>query len=81
VFLARASRFPRPRPHRLKILVSAVRFLRRQRALDDPSIDDPISQEEQDKLYWFAPGVGKVREENTMTGSTQVLVTYELGEE
>lgn len=54
--------------------------VRRQRALDDPSIDDPTSQEEQDKLYWFAPGVGKVREENTITGSTEVLVVYELGE-
>jgi hypothetical protein len=55
--------------------------VRRVRALDDPSIDDPMAQEEQDKLYWFAAGVGKVREENVMTGSTEVLTTYDLGEE
>lgn len=55
--------------------------VRRQRALDDPSIDDPTAQTEQDKRYWFAPGVGKVQEENTMSGSTEVLVMYEPGEE
>jgi hypothetical protein len=55
--------------------------VRRIRALDDPSIDDPTAQEEQDKLYWFAPGVGKVQEENTMTGSTEQLESYDLGEE
>lgn len=55
--------------------------VRRVRSLDDPSIDDPNAQEEQDKLYWFAPGVGKVREENVMTGSTEVLTRYEIGEE
>jgi len=52
--------------------------VRRVRALDDPSIDDPMAQEEQDKLYWFAPGVGKIREENVMSGSTEVLVTYDI---
>lgn len=84
---------PQPRAHTFKVesvsetvTVPAGTFrdclrIRRQRALDDPSIDDPMSQEEQDKLYWFAPGVGKVREENTMSGTTEVLVTYELGEE
>jgi hypothetical protein len=51
------------------------------RALDDPSIGDPMAQEEQDKLYWFAPGVGKIQEQNMMSGSTEVLVTYDLGEE
>jgi hypothetical protein len=55
--------------------------VRRVRALDDPSIDDPMAQEEQDKLYWFAPGVGKIREENVMSGSTEVLVTYDIPEE
>jgi hypothetical protein len=55
--------------------------VRRVRALGDPSIDDPMQQEEQDKLYWFAPGVGKVREENTVSGTTELLTTYEIGEE
>ena len=32
------------------------------------------SQGEQEKLFWFAPGVGKVREENPMTGSTEELI-------
>lgn len=34
--------------------------------------------EEQEKRYWFCPGVGKVREENVMTGSTESLVEYDL---
>lgn len=84
---------PQPRAHTFTVesvsetvIVPAGGFfdclrVRRQRALDDSSIDDPTSQEEQDKLYWFAAGVGKVREENVMTGSTEVLVTYDLGEE
>lgn len=84
---------PQPRAHTFTVestsetvMVPAGKFLnclrvRRVRALDDPSIDDPTAQEEQDKLYWFATGVGKVREENVMTGSTEVLVTYDLGEE
>jgi hypothetical protein len=55
--------------------------VRRVRALDDPSIDDPMAQEEQDKLYWFAAGVGKIREENVMSGSTEVLVTYDIPKE
>jgi hypothetical protein len=55
--------------------------VRRVRALDDPSIDDPMAQQEQDKLYWFAPGVGKIQEQNVMSGSTEVLETYSLGEE
>jgi hypothetical protein len=55
--------------------------VRRIRALDDPSIDDPTQQEEQDKLYWFAPGVGKIQEENVMSGSTEQLESYDLGDE
>jgi hypothetical protein len=55
--------------------------VRRIRALDDPSIDDPMAQEEQDKLYWFAPGVGKIQEENVMTGTTEQLESYDFGEE
>jgi hypothetical protein len=55
--------------------------VRRVRALDDDSIDDPMAQEEQDKLYWFAPGVGKIQEQNTVSGSTEVLESYDLGEE
>lgn len=55
--------------------------VRRVRALDDPSIGDPMAQVEQDKQYWFAPGVGKVQERNVMTDSTEVLETYDLGEE
>lgn len=30
------------------------------------------------KLFWFASGVGKVREENPATGAVEELVTYEI---
>lgn len=88
-----APKDPQPRAHTFTVetatetvTVPAGTFrnclrVRRVRALDDPSIDDPMAQEEQDKLYWFAAGVGKVREENVMTGSTELLTRYELGEE
>jgi hypothetical protein len=52
----------------------------RKRALDDPSIDDPTAQTEQEKLFWFCEGVGKVREENVMSGNTELLTAYELPE-
>lgn len=56
--------------------------VRRERALD--LIEDAgtaLAQEEQEKLFWFAAGVGKVREENLITGSTEVLSAYEVPEE
>jgi hypothetical protein len=52
----------------------------RARALDDPSIDDPTAQTEQEKLFWFCEDVGKVREENVISGSTEVLTEYEIPE-
>lgn len=32
----------------------------------------------QTKLFWFAPGVGKVREENEETGSFESLIEFEI---
>jgi hypothetical protein len=58
--------------------------VRRQRDLTggDAEADAGASeQSEQDKLFWFAAGVGKVREENTLSGSTEELIEYDVGEE
>jgi hypothetical protein len=55
--------------------------VRRERALDLVPDGGTFSQEEQEKLFWFAAGVGKVREENLITGSTEVLSAYEVPEE
>jgi hypothetical protein len=40
----------------------------------------PTAQDMQGKLFWFAPGVGKVREQNLDNGNTEVLVDYEIPE-
>lgn len=37
-------------------------------------------QGEEDNLYWFAPGVGKVYEENLTTGNTEILIEYQIPE-
>ncbi len=53
----------------------------RERALDlVPDGGAVGAQGEQEKLFWFAAGVGKVREENVITGSTEVLTRYEVPE-
>jgi hypothetical protein len=54
--------------------------IHRERDLDNPDVMDVTDQGEQEKLFWFAPGVGKVREENVMSGSTEVLLDYEIAE-
>jgi hypothetical protein len=38
------------------------------------------AQDDQRKLFWFAPGVGKVREENLDTRSTEELIDYQMPE-
>jgi hypothetical protein len=43
--------------------------IRRERDLSNPAVVDVTTQSEQEKLFWFAPGVGKVREENLISGS------------
>ena len=35
-------------------------------------------RDEEGKLFWFAPGVGKVREQNLDNGNTEVLVDYHI---
>jgi hypothetical protein len=55
--------------------------IRRVRDLTHPDLMGATDQGEQDKLYWFAPGVGKVREENSISGTTEVLVDYDIPEE
>lgn len=56
--------------------------VRRSRDLGavEPDAGATAAQSEQEKLYWFCPGVGKAREENALTGSTEVLVEYDLPE-
>ena len=58
--------------------------VRRQRDLEGSASEadaGAASQSEQDKLFWFCAGVGKVREENTLSGSTEVLIDYDVPEE
>jgi hypothetical protein len=50
--------------------------VRRERDLSNPDLTGTFATEEQEKLYWFCPGVGKTREENLLTGSTEVLLEY-----
>jgi hypothetical protein len=47
-------------------------------AAADAGVSDPPVQEDQTKLYWFAPGVGKVKEQNLETDNTEVLVEYDI---
>jgi hypothetical protein len=60
--------------------------VRRQRDYErtPPSTDagatEPPVQEDQAKLYWFAPGIGKVKEQNLETDNTEVLVEYDIPE-
>lgn len=37
-------------------------------------------EEIEEKLYWFCPGVGKVREENVASGNTEELTEYDIPE-
>lgn len=37
-------------------------------------------EEIEEKLYWFCPGVGKVREENVESGNTEELTEYDVPE-
>ncbi len=58
--------------------------VRRQRESDETTTataaatTDTATQDDQGKLFWFAPGVGKVKEQNLDTGNTEVLVDYEI---
>lgn len=48
--------------------------VRRQRTWEMPV----AGEEGQEKRFWFAPGVGKVREETLDTGNTETLESYTL---
>lgn len=37
-----------------------------------------IQSDEQEKLFWFAPHVGKIREENLTTGNNEELLEYDV---
>jgi hypothetical protein len=69
------------------VSVPAGRFqnclvVRRERDLENESGAGGVdTREEQNKQFWFAPGVGKVREANLITGSTEELIEYDLGED
>lgn len=88
-----APKAPQPRAHVYtvesvseSVTVPAGTFrnslrIRRERDLSNVDVMDVTAQTEQDKLFWFAPGVGKVREENSLSGSTEVLVKYTAPEE
>lgn len=39
-----------------------------------------VVAEDQEKLYWFCPGVGKVREQDSMDGTFEVLTAFDLPE-
>jgi len=42
--------------------------------------DGIAAQDDQEKLFWFAPGIGKVREENVISGAREELIDYEIPE-
>ena len=69
------------------VTVPAGRFtncliVRRERDLENESTDvGDTGRDEQNKQFAFAPGVGKVREVNLITGSTEELVEYDVPEE
>lgn len=84
----------RPRAHVFTVVslaetvkVPAGQFLnclmiRRERDLDNDAIAEAdVTQDEQSKMFWFCPGVGKVREENLITGSREELIDYQLPED
>jgi hypothetical protein len=52
--------------------------VRRQRDYEVMAADGTTVTEDQEKLYWFCQGVGKVREENALTGTTESLMEYDL---
>ncbi len=54
--------------------------VRRERDYDTSAPDGGTLAEEQEKRYWFCPGVGKVREQSIMTMSYEVLTKYDLPE-
>lgn len=54
--------------------------VRRARDLEVPGLSGLFAMEEQEKLYWFCAGAGKTREENVLTGSSEVLVEYSVPE-
>ncbi len=55
----------------------------RERDLENEVAGDgtDTNRDEQSKRFWFAPGVGKVREANAITGSTEELIAYALDED
>lgn len=50
--------------------------VRVRRSKDWAAVDS--AEDAKEKLYWFCPGVGKVREENTETGKLEELVEYSI---
>jgi hypothetical protein len=54
--------------------------VRRERVPGATSGTTAGTQGEEDNLYWYAPGVGKVRELNLTTGNTEVLVDFDIPE-
>jgi hypothetical protein len=52
--------------------------VRRERIPGATSGPTAGTQGEEDNIYWYAPGVGKVYEENLTTGNTEVLIDYRI---
>lgn len=50
--------------------------LRVRRSKDWAAVDS--AEDAKEKLYWFCPGVGKVREQNVENGKIEELVEYEI---
>ncbi len=57
---------------------NCVRIKRKRESVLDET--GSILSDIQEKYFWFAPHVGKIREENLTTGSFEELISYEIPE-
>lgn len=55
---------------------NCVRILRQKEA--DPDVTESSLSDTQEKIFWFAPQVGKIREENLTNRNVEELIDYDI---